>query len=1145
MAKKIYGVTLWGAKFLSAIARETDDRRLSRGKTYANTGRIYDIELNSKTILAKVLGNSSPFYNSKLSFTQFARGDIKFILKHIDSNPFMLADIMNGKLPNELLEFFDKNEIDVFSGFDMSCDCYDFYGAYACKHITALYYILTNEIDKNPFILLELRGLDLIKHYNIEDDLNVPYPLELTYTDNEKNNIKTDDVQILRLQDYKNFILSMLSEFPPFAPVDYKKVMEEFYEKVPRSLPLVVSPIRDTKIDRIQRILQDSDIQMHTIDDIAISKFKISSELFRNKNNLKLFDEYRFGFERNQLIITPTNLFNLFISFDDDYGSSSYKYLFYLFRVAYLLIENSGFIPSVVQKTEYIQIIYKALNSIEVIDKQIEILSQFSPLIVSVDNKFLDQKSGTNYIISAVLTDFVPQADFMHKRQGSHPPSISYSFFEGTEIKTDSFENKNLAYSINNYFSVFDIVKSNYKYRLFIDIEDESYKFYINIKDKNSDEEYNLNQAITKFKKLEIVKFLSYLIEFLPKLKTLIDDEYILLTQNEIEEFLLKTSSIISNLGVDIILPKELKNLLRPKLTLSAKSTSKSHGSFFTLDKMLEYQWQISIGDELLTIEEFERLVEDKKELIRFKDNFVVITPEEAKAMFAQIDKKTKLNKFDILQASLNDEVFLDVNLKYFFDDLFKPKDIEIPNTLQANLRKYQQRGFIWNINNLLNGFGSILADDMGLGKTIQTITTLLYLKENNYIENNILIVVPTSLLTNWANELDRFAPSLSYFAFYGAKRVMKKADIILTTYDLIRRDVMIFKDTKKFKIDCLIIDEAQKIKNPDTNITKAIKSLKAKYKIALSGTPVENNLSELWSIFDFTLPKYLKTLKDFSKNYAKDIEIKKDINKIEKLKKITAPFMLRRLKTDKNIISDLPDKIIIDEYTTMTKEQASLYQSVIDDTMEQLDDSRAKGVVFKLIISLKQICNHPRNFDKISDSSVSKSGKAQLLVNLLDNIILQDEKVLIFTQYTQMADILEDIIKKELLTIPLILKGSMTQKKRDEAVELFQNDNKYKIFILSLKAGGVGLNLTAANHVIHYDLWFNPAVENQATDRAFRIGQTKKVTVHRFITKNSFEEKIDKMIKAKQELSNLSVNIGENWLKDMDKDDIKELFAV
>jgi SNF2 family DNA or RNA helicase len=237
-------------------------------------------------------------------------------------------------------------------------------------------------------------------------------------------------------------------------------------------------------------------------------------------------------------------------------------------------------------------------------------------------------------------------------------------------------------------------------------------------------------------------------------------------------------------------------------------------------------------------------------------------------------------------------------------------------------------------------------------------------------------------------------------------------------------------------------------------------------------------------------------------------------------------------------------DKIIIDEYAIMTKEQASLYQSVVDSTMKQLDESNVKGLVFKLIISLKQICNHPRNFDKISDIKVDKSGKTQLLMNLLDNIMIQDEKVLIFTQYTQMADILVDIIKKELLTTPLILKGDMSKKKRDEVVELFQKDNRYKIFILSLKAGGVGLNLTAANHVVHYDLWFNPAVENQATDRAFRIGQTKKVTVHRLITKNSFEEKIDKMIKAKQELSDLSVNIGENWLKDLDKDDLRDLFS-
>lgn len=253
---------------------------------------------------------------------------------------------------------------------------------------------------------------------------------------------------------------------------------------------------------------------------------------------------------------------------------------------------------------------------------------------------------------------------------------------------------------------------------------------------------------------------------------------------------------------------------------------------------------------------------------------------------------------------------------------------------------------------------------------------------------------------------------------------------------------------------------------------------------------------------------------------------------------------MLRRLKTDKNIISDLPTKIIIDEYTTMSKQQASLYKAVVDKSISKIQEGDSQGEIFKLITSLKQICNHPRNFDKTSKIDASLSGKSKLLLNLLENILLQDEKVLIFTQYTQMGDILIEMINNHLLTTPLYLKGSMSKAKRDEAVHKFQNDNKYKIFILSLKAGGVGLNLTSANHIIHYDLWFNPAVENQATDRAFRIGQKKNVNVYRLITKNSFEEKIDKIIKAKQELNNLSISIGESWLKDMNKDELKEIFS-
>jgi SNF2 family DNA or RNA helicase/uncharacterized Zn finger protein len=1141
MARKLYGTTLWGKEFIKTIENKTGESRLNRGKTYANTDRIYDVEISKNQVTAKVKGNYSPFYKTFLKFSSFSKLDIGEIIGFIDNNIFVLADIINGKLSNRLLKFINTNKIDVFHGFNMSCNCYDFSGKYPCKHIAALYYALTNQIDKNPFILFSLRGLDLIEHYKIKEEIKSRYPIELIYID-ELSNPPKENITFLKQENYANFILSMLGDFPSFSYINYKEVIEEFYKKASKNLVQIISPIRDENIEKIQRILQNSHITMIGKDDIGVAKFKVETDLIKSNEELSLFRQYKFQLEDDGIFIFPIDLFALFISFDDDSGSSSYKYLFYLFRVAYMTIENSGYIPAVVEMDQFIRIIYKPLISINLIKTQVDNLASAYPMIANINDKYLDNLSGTNYILSSVLTNFVSNLGFMHKKQKENPPAISLSFFRGEILEIKEFAYENIAFSINNYFGVFDIIQSNYIYKIFIEADRNSYLLSVKVENRSSKEEYLLEEAIIYQNKIEIIKFLSILNQFLPKIELLVKNSHVALTQKEIEEFLLKTSSIITNLGVQIVLPKELKNLLKPKLALKVKSTNKNFKSFFSLDGMFEYNWEIALGDQLISVSEFEELLKSGQELIKFKENYLIITPAEAKALFAQINKKTKLSTFDVLQAKLNDEAFLDDALENYIDKIFTVKNIQLPIGLNANLRAYQIRGFEWNINNLLNGFGSILADDMGLGKTIQAITSLLYLKENNLIKNNIVVVVPTSLLTNWEKELDRFAPTLSYFSYYGSKRVMRQADIILTTYDLARRDLEIFK---QLKIDCLIIDEAQKIKNPETNITQAIKSLKAKYKIALSGTPVENNLSELWSIFDFALPKYLKSLKDFQNIYAKDIEIHKDTKKIEKLKKITSPFMLRRVKTNKDIISDLPDKIIIDEYAAMSKEQASLYKSVLDNTMKQMNKKNSKGLLFKLLISLKQICNHPRNFDKISDIDPSKSGKTELLLTLLDSILLQDEKVLIFTQYVEMADILVKVIEKELFTKPLVLKGDMTKTQREDVVEKFQSDNRFKIFILSLKAGGVGLNLTSANHVIHYDLWFNPAVENQATDRAFRIGQTKKVTVHRLITKNSFEEKIDKMIKAKQELSELSVNIGENWLKDMDKDDLMELFNI
>ena len=1135
MARKQYGTTIWGAELLKVLEQKTDYGRLGRGRTYANTGRVYDVSVTDSHIRAKVEGNYSPYYSTSMDFTPFSKDEIESIKTILEKNPLILASIMNGDLPESFLNLLFESKISLFENFNMSCSCPDFWGDYACKHIAGLYYIAVSEMDKNPFILFSLRGFDLVKEYGIESEIRIEYPLKLTpYQEQE---VSSEPLEIIKLKDSSNFILSMLSSNPPFSPIDYKEVMEEFYKKVPKALVQNISPIQSREIEDIERLFQNADFEFVLEHQIYGSQFKVSNPLFIDSK--KLFVNIDAKFRMDTLTISTNELFKLFISFEEDNGSERYRFLFYLFRIAYLMIEAKTFIPVLIENKKSFSICYRVLHSIPEVQEQLTALADIAPKMVKYNKGYIDQISSTEAILSATISDFVADMEFMHKKQKNNPPDITWSFFYAKEFKVKGFEEENLASSIYNYFSIFDIMKSQYRYKIYIDRDSD---YFLSIKVQHKDKEYLLNQSLTVLNKMEILKFISFLNTYLPEISQLLERDAVELSKSKLEEFLLSTSTIISNLGIDIILPKELKNLLRPKLSLKVSSKSKNLQSFFDLQSMLEYDWQIAIGEQTISVEEFEKLVESGKELIEFKDNFVVISAEEAKNIFAEIKRKKTLNQFDILQATLNGEAFLTKELETYIDELFRPKDIPVPASLQAELRAYQERGFSWNINNLLNGFGTILADDMGLGKTIQTISTILYLKENGFIKKRVVIVVPTSLINNWEKELERFAPTLGFFSYYGLKRELEEADVLITTYDIVRRDL---PKLKKEKIDCLIIDEAQKIKNPNTEISKAIKSIKAKYKIALSGTPVENNLSELWSIFDFTLPKYLKTLKDFQKNYAKDIEIKKDRIKIEKLKKITAPFMLRRLKIDKDIAPDLPEKIIIDEYSTMTKEQAGLYQSLVDESFRMMESEENTGaLVLKLIISLKQICNHPRNFDKTSPIDPKLSGKAQQLLAILETILQRNEKVLIFTQYVEMGDILVKMIEDVLLITPLFLKGSQTKKKRDELVDSFQNDPKHKIFILSLKAGGVGLNLTEANHVIHYDLWFNPAVENQATDRAFRIGQKRNVSVYRFITKDSFEEKIDKMIKAKQELSNLSVSIGENWLGDMDRDELRGIFS-
>ena len=531
-----------------------------------------------------------------------------------------------------------------------------------------------------------------------------------------------------------------------------------------------------------------------------------------------------------------------------------------------------------------------------------------------------------------------------------------------------------------------------------------------------------------------------------------------------------------------------------------------------------------------------------------------MLDEREVKSLIKQIDKlPEKLNKHDLMKALLSGEikdadVNIDSALEKLIDEINTFKPVDVSENIIANLREYQKTGYSWLVQNITSGFGCILADDMGLGKTLQVLTTIQYFKDQGLLEKQkVLVIAPTSLLTNWQEEIRKFTPDLTSYIFHGSGRrfTKKEYDIYLTSYGVIRQDSGKFKSKKWF---LCVIDEAQNIKNPDTKQSKAVKSIKAKHKIAMSGTPVENRLSEYWSIFDFINKGYLTSLKNFRKNYIVPIEKERNLDVLDNFKRITQPFILRRLKTDKSIIKDLPDKIVNDVYCNLSREQIALYKETLDVSIEDIEANegiKRKGIVLKLINSLKQICNHPSQFTKSKNYSIDESGKLEVLMDTLSNILENNEKVLIFTQYVQMGNIIKDLVEKTFKEEVLFLNGSLSRKKRDSMVKKFQNNSQNKIFIVSLKAGGTGLNLTAAQNVIHYDLWWNPAVENQATDRAYRIGQSENVMVYRFICNGTFEEKINEMIHKKEELAHLTVGNGETFITEMGNDELKEMLTL
>ncbi len=677
--------------------------------------------------------------------------------------------------------------------------------------------------------------------------------------------------------------------------------------------------------------------------------------------------------------------------------------------------------------------------------------------------------------------------------------------------------------------------------------------------------------------------------------------ELLMLDASAAWEFLERGAKVLAEAGFGVIVPGELTAAGQRRLRLRmrvggsdarvaniGKDPTKSRlglsgfnpgglgatggATTLAMNELVNVDWQAVIGDSTLTDKDLAALAKQKAPLVRFKGAWVAIDPNELSEIRTHMSggKKT-ISVRDAIKAALVGETregtcAVSVSTSGNFADLLAQvragaaTEADAPPNLNATLRPYQRRGLAWLKTMGSLGLGACLADDMGLGKTMQILAFLLARQADAPTDKRpTLLIAPTSVLGNWESEISRFSPSLGVVPHYGLERsrgsadLIKKVDdrgsaglIVLSSYGLLRRDADLLS---AIEWSTIILDEAQNIKNPLSATARATRTLRGHQRFALTGTPVENRLSELWSILDFANPSLLGGLDAFRREFALPIERYGDEDAAARLRKMVGPFVLRRLKSDPTIIQDLPDKNEMTVVCTLTREQATLYKAAVDEELRRIESSEGiarRGRVLALLLFLKQICNHPAQYLAEKGPLPGRSGKLARITEMLEEAVSTGDKALVFTQFREMGNKLAEHLASTLGVEVLYLHGGTLKKARDEMVSRFQDDrNGPKIFVLSLKAGGTGLNLTAANHVFHYDRWWNPAVEDQATDRAYRIGQTRNVQVHKLFCAGTVEEKLDRLLVQKRELAAKVVGSGENWITELDNGALRELFAL
>ena len=1174
MARQVFGNTWWGSEWLKSLTHIDYANRIPRGSAYAKKGAVRSISVNGNIITARVSGSRPTPYKVSIIVPLFKKEQTELLMQKLLEQPVLISKLLNRELDPEVYQVARRIGLNLFpqrwNDLDMYCSCPDW--AVPCKHLAAVIYMISREIDNDPFLVFSMHGvhlLDELKKLNIEVEkeqmMDVPEFSSLLERRQPKESgndrFEFARVDFSRLHDIAEPLARLLAPSPAFCSNgDFQQVYEAAMVRMARKAQRILQnraslDIGQSGLTTAGDIRRSDEVRFEIDGDMSVRQsYVFYGKLEDNQRRLPVNDDF------------IAALYRLPADYLADFSpsiSAMHQALF----CALHLVANGAVVPQIVKlsgTSSYTVRWLPAMIDGEVAQmmRSLENMMPQNLMQARLPNRksAVALKNQTEHIVSYLLGRLISCLS-------TGGDTFRDLFFKGQPKPFDSVGESSVPGSIRSWLDRFFLSQRAYRPSLLVS-ENDSGQFELDVAIDREGEAVLLKDVLQddelSKQRFKILKELSLLASLIKGLEVYINRggaTPIILTMAEFSTFLFSSIPAVRLLGVKVMLPKSLQDIIRPRVSMKISTKQTDGKSYLRLDEMLQFDWQVALGEEVVSSEEFSRLVGKAKGLIKFRQQYIYVDEQDLERLRKAFDGNRPMTAVQMLQAALTESydrapIILSDEVRQLIRHLTEQTLIPVPQGIRATLRPYQERGYSWMYRNYRIGFGSIIADDMGLGKTLQVITLLQKLKDENTLspKQPALIVVPTGLVTNWQAELKRFAPLLSVFTYHGSQRNLKEfrdAEILLTTYGVLRSDV-----TKMKKLPWLtvVIDEAQNIKNADTAQSKAVHSLPARLHIAMSGTPVENRLSEFWSIMDFTNQGYLGSAKGFKEEFANPIQREGDSRVAERFRKITAPFLLRRLKSDKSIISDLPDKIEQNEQALLTERQAALYHETLEEAMKAIEGIEAtdhqslfvrQGLVLQMILALKQICNHPALFLKNGDFNPELSGKSEMLLSLLESIVESGQKVLVFTQFREMGDMLQQMIEQRLGERPLFLHGGCNIKERQALVDRFQtNTRSDQIFLLSLKAAGTGLNLTAASHVIHYDLWWNPAVEAQATDRAYRIGQHQNVVVHRFITQNTFEERIDQMIQDKRHLADMTVASGESWIGKLSNSELREIFG-